>query len=155
MSPYPDRNYFGIGIVCGKTPENLGTLWRSAEQLGAAFIFTVGARYKRQSADTLKTWQSIPLFQYQTVQELRCNLYDCRLVAVEMGGVPLPVYRHPARCVYLLGSEDNGLSRAARDLCVEQIAIPSARQASYNVAVAGSIVMYDRWVRGAAPGEGR
>jgi tRNA G18 (ribose-2'-O)-methylase SpoU len=148
MSPDPDRNYFGIGIVAGKTPENLGTLWRSAYQLGAAFIFTVGTRYKRNITDTTHTWQRIPLFRYESVEDLRAGLYDCRLVAVEMGGVPLPLYRHPARCAYLLGAEDNGLSRAAREACVEQVAIPAARTASYNVAMAGTIVMYDRWVRG-------
>ena len=30
--------FFGIGIQNGKTPENLGVLWRSAQNLGASFI---------------------------------------------------------------------------------------------------------------------
>jgi len=29
-------SYFGIGIYQGKTESNVGTLWRSAYQLGAA-----------------------------------------------------------------------------------------------------------------------
>lgn len=139
--------YFGIGIVAGKTPENLGTLWRSAWQLGAAFIFTVGARYRPHSTDTTHTWRRIPLLQLATIEELRSQLYDCRFVGVEMGGVPLSAYSHPSRCAYLLGAEDNGLSRAARALCVEQVSIPAVRMASYNVAMAGTVVMYDRLVK--------
>ena len=34
--------FFGIGIQNGKTPENLGVLWRTAQNLGASFIFTIG-----------------------------------------------------------------------------------------------------------------
>ena len=30
-----EAGYFGIGIENGKTPENLGVLWRSAQNLGA------------------------------------------------------------------------------------------------------------------------
>ena len=37
--------YFGIGVVGGKTAANQGTVWRSAYQLGAAFTFTIGARF--------------------------------------------------------------------------------------------------------------
>lgn len=139
--------YFGIGIVSGKTPENLGTLWRSAWQLGASFIFTVGARYRPHATDTTRTWRHIPLLQLATIEELRGALFDCRFVGVEVDGVPLPAYTHPDRCAYLLGAEDNGLSRAARDRCVECVSIPVARLASYNVAMAGTLVMYDRLVK--------
>ena len=36
------NEYFGIGIQNGKTPENLGVLWRTAQNMGASFIFTIG-----------------------------------------------------------------------------------------------------------------
>ena len=39
--------------VGGKNANNLGTLWRSAFQLDAAFLFTVGGRYKVQATDTV------------------------------------------------------------------------------------------------------
>ena len=35
------NEFFGIGIQNGKTPENLGVLWRSAQNLGASYIFTI------------------------------------------------------------------------------------------------------------------
>jgi hypothetical protein len=31
--------YFGIGIQNGKTPENLGVLWRTAQNLGSELHF--------------------------------------------------------------------------------------------------------------------
>ena len=37
-----ENEFFGIGIFNGKTPENLGVLWRSAQNMGASFIFTIG-----------------------------------------------------------------------------------------------------------------
>lgn len=48
----PMRGYFGIGIVEGKSTENVGGLWRSAHALGASMIFTIGFRPPRQPTDT-------------------------------------------------------------------------------------------------------
>lgn len=137
--------YFGIGIVRGKTPENVGTLWRSAYQLGASFIFTVGRRYPKQHSDTVQAWRSIPLHEYEpdTFQVP----FDCQLVAIEMGGKPLQEFVHPQRAVYMLGAEDHGIPRWALDRCVHHVSLPAIRSESYNVAVAGSLVMYDRLVK--------
>jgi tRNA G18 (ribose-2'-O)-methylase SpoU len=141
-----NRGYFGIGVVNGKTPHNLGTLWRSANQLGAAFIFTVGKRYPAQHCDTLKTPRHIPLHEYEGQEDFRVP-FDCQLVAVEMGGKPLAAFKHPERAVYLLGAEDHGLPKWALDRCVHRVSIPSVRTESFNVATAGAIVLYDRLVK--------
>ena len=143
------RGYFAIGIEHGKNTFNVGTLWRSANILGAAYLFTVGRRYKRQSSDTLKTWRHIPLFHYEDLDELSANMpHDCLLVGVEMDPAAVPINRanHPERCVYLLGAEDHGLTRDAIARCNRLISLPGDR--SMNVSVAGSIVMYDRIQRG-------
>lgn len=139
------RGYFGIGIYHTKTSENVGTLWRSAYQLGAAFIFTIGRRYKKQASDTTKTWKHIPLIEYTTMEIFKANLpHSCLLVGVEMGGKSLATYPHPERAIYLLGAEDFGLPEVVRDQCHQIVSIESARSESYNVAVAGSLVMYSR-----------
>ena len=65
-------------------------------------------------------------------------------VAIEMGGEPLETFEHPERAVYVLGSEDSGLPESVVRACHRHVALPASRSASYNVAVAGSIVMYDR-----------
>lgn len=139
------RGYFEIGILSGKTPFNLGTLWRSAFQLGAAGIFTIGRRYPQQASDTVKAWKHVALREFETLDEfLAAQPYACKLVGIEMGGRPLRTYAHPERALYLLGAEDNGLSRGALAACQEVLSLPAVRTDSYNVAVAGSIVMYDR-----------
>lgn len=139
------RGYFAIGIEHGKTKANLGTLWRSADVLGAAFVFTIGARYTPQNSDTMKTWRRIPLVTYLSVEDLHEHLpYSCPLVGVELdpGARPIEQFAHPERAVYLLGAEDRGLSPATLRLCHHVIALPGDH--SLNVAVAGSLVMFDR-----------
>lgn len=140
------RGYFEIGVYKGKTEVNIGTLLRSAYQLGAAGVFVIGARYKPQSSDTLKSYKHIPLRHYDTFDEMYNNLpYGAMLVGVEMGGMPLSeVKGHPQQAVYLLGSEDNGLPEKIIKRCHRIISLESIGTPSFNVAVAGSIVMYDR-----------
>lgn len=143
------RGFFAIGIQNTKTVQNIGTLWRSASILGAQYIFTVGARYKHQSSDTLKSWKHIPLFHYLTMEELLEGLpHDCLLVGVELDQKSIPVtsFSHPERCVYLLGAEDNGLTPDAIKTCHKLVQLPGDK--CMNVAVAGSLIMYDRWIKG-------
>ena len=58
--------YYVIGIYHTKTECNVGTLYRSAYQLGAAFVFTIGRRYKKQASDTYNTTLHIPLYHYES-----------------------------------------------------------------------------------------
>ena len=142
--------YFGIGIVGGKNEANQGTLWRSAYQLGAAFTYTVGARFEKSSSDTTKTWTNLPMYSHDNWNAFAASApYDAAWVAVEMGGAPLATFHHPDRAVYVLGSEDNGLNSSVLRACAHVVELPAevGRGASFNVAVAGSLVMYDRLVK--------
>jgi len=141
------RGYFGIGVYHPKHEVNIGTLWRHAMGLGAAFIFTIGERYHRQAADTPKTWKHRPLFHFATWEDfVEHQPYDCPLVCVELAETAheLPAFTHPERCVYLLGAEDHGLPE-----CIMAghavVTIPGGL--CYNVATAGTMVMYDRWLK--------
>jgi tRNA G18 (ribose-2'-O)-methylase SpoU len=141
----PDRGYFGIGIERAKTEANIGTLWRSAFCLGAAFIFTIGRRYPPQASDTTKTWRHIPLLEYTDLKDFYAHLpYDCRLIGIEIlpDAKPLETFSHPLRAVYLLGPEDGSLSKPAIEMCHTLVRFTSTH--CLNVAAAGSIVMYDR-----------
>lgn len=90
------RGYFEIGIYMNKTPYNLGTLWRSAYQLGAAGIFTIGHRYKTQASDTLKTYRHVPLRQYENFDQfLAARPHDCPLIGIEFGGKKYYVITKP------------------------------------------------------------
>jgi len=139
------NEYFGIGIQNGKTPENLGVLWRSAQNLGASFIFTIGNRYAKQACDTHNAVKAMPYFHYETFEDFYMHLpKGAMLVGVELTeeAVSLETFEHPRRCVYLLGAEDHGLSKKAIKKSHHLIKFKSVM--SLNVAIAGSIVMYDR-----------
>ena len=139
------RGYFEIGIYQGKTPSNLGTLWRSAFQLGAAGIFLIGNRFHKQASDTVQAYRHIPLREYKDFDHFQeTRPYNCMLVGVEMGGRNLSTYNHPERAIYLLGAEDSGLPNIVRDKCQSIISLEAVNTLSYNVAVAGSLVMYHR-----------
>jgi tRNA(Leu) C34 or U34 (ribose-2'-O)-methylase TrmL len=140
-----DRGFCGIGVFHPKTSINVGTLWRSAHVLGADFIFTVGRRYERQSSDTTKAWKHLPLFNFESMDDLHEHLpYGCPLVGVELDprAVPLSGFKHPERACYVLGAEDHGLSLDALERCHAVIQLPGTY--CLNVAVAGSIVLHHR-----------
>jgi len=139
------RHPFGIGIEHVKSQVNIGTLLRSAVNFGASFVFTVGRRYKRQASDTVYAPGRIPVWHFADWQAYRASCpFDWIPVGVEIrpDATSLETYRHPVRCVYLLGPEDGSLGREARGMCKSLIRIPS--QGCLNVAVAGAIVMYSR-----------
>lgn len=139
------RGYFGVAIYRPKNSTNIGTLFRTANILGAKFMATVGPRYQHQPGDTLHTPRHIPLFEYTTFDAFKSNLpKDSQLVAVEL--VPnaclLEAFKHPQRAIYLLGAEDDGLPKDIINQCDHVIALRGDR--SMNVSVAGSIVLYDK-----------
>ena len=74
--------------------------------------------------------------------------YDCRLVGVELDkrSVKVEHYKHIDRCIYLLGAEDSGITTEARNKCHQLVQLPIG---NYNVANAGSIIMYDRYLKSA------
>lgn len=141
------RGYFGIGIYHAKTEHNIGTLWRSAQLYGAAFIFTVGRRYQMQASDTPKTRNHTPLFEYSTIDDLVAHLpQSCPLVGVELDprAQALSQFAHPERACYLLGAEDHGLPLNVLDRCHAVVQVETLRPQSLNVAVAGSLVLHHR-----------
>lgn len=141
---------FGIGIENPKYGVNVGTLWRSAVGFGASFVFTIGRRYKRQASDTVNTPSRIPVFYFSTLERYRESAaFDWIPIAVELaeGAGSLVTFVHPEKCVYILGPEDSSISKAAQRMCKYTVRIPSC--GCLNLAVAGSIIMYDRIAKGA------
>lgn len=145
MSIFLRRGYFGIGILHNKSVANIGTLWRSAKILGADFIFTIGKRYEGQCTDTSFTHKHIPLYNHTSWESFKQNIpYECPIVAIETGErhVLLSEYNHRPNCIYLLGAEDEGIPDEILAECDDIVRLEG--EFSFNVAVAGSIVMYDR-----------
>lgn len=142
------RGYFEIGVYQPSKSENVGTLLRSAYQLGAAGVFLIGSRFQRQCSDTCHADRHIPVRQFATWEQFKAaQPHGTDLVAVESpeyGGRWLSGFTHPERAVYLLGNESRGLPAEVVKQCGRVVSIESLRQPSYNVAVAGSLVMYHR-----------
>lgn len=145
--------WFAVGIARGKTLSNHGSLWRTALQLGASMVFTIGARYNRRvegACDVYKTSRQIPSLSFEDTSAFIAAMpSDAVIVAVEYGGVPLDEFEHPRRAVYVLGGEDSGVPPALVAAARWHVAVPTApdRPASLNVAAAGAIVLYDRFCK--------
>jgi tRNA G18 (ribose-2'-O)-methylase SpoU len=145
-------------VLRPKYVENLGTLWRSAHALGASFLFTIRDRFPPEARrdpvaadpalgrpeDTARSWERLPYLTFPTVEALRDAMPLHTLVGVEQtdDAVDLAAFEHPAQAIYLLGSEIDGITPPALRSCDLLVRIPS--RGSLNVAVAGSIVLYDR-----------
>ena len=145
------RGYFGIGIDGANKPGNVGNLVRTAHAFGASFAFVVHPALRDRKheaglndfADTAKSADALPFYIYDGPDQIE-RPSGCRFVGVELDdrAVALPVFRHPTRAVYVLGSERFGLSPAMKEACDDVVCIPT--QFSLNVATAGAVVMYDR-----------
>lgn len=147
------RGYFAIGVYNPKTSENIGTLWRHALLFNAAFIYTIGARYKVQASDTSKSHRHIPLYHYADITDFTAHKpQDCAVVFVELGppALNLSTYEHPERAIYMLGAEDSGIPpeiilNYEHNMAVVKIESPNPQ--SMNVATAGTLAMYDRYIK--------
>lgn len=142
------RGYFGVGVEGISKPMNLGAIMRTANAFGASFVFTVNAAdriRKAYKADTSKTFESVPYYQWDSVEEIALPR-QCKLVGVELtdSATDLPRFSHPRSAAYVLGRERGDLSEEMLEKCDYIVRIPT--QFCLNVSVAAAIVMYDRIV---------
>lgn len=139
------RGYFGIGVERLSKPTNAGNLFRTAHAFGASFVFTVNTLPAKQKlySDTSNSFENMPYYAWETLDDMALPK-GCSLVGVELldDAVDLPEFRHPRMCAYILGPERGSLSDGVLAKCQHTIKIPA--KFCVNVAIAGSIVMYDR-----------
>lgn len=142
---YEKNGFYGIGIIHGKEHLNYGTLFRTAQIFDADFTFVIGTKYKPQKTDTLRSFKHIPSYSYHDFPDfINHRPFDCNLISIEITheAINLTEFSHPKRAIYILGAEDDGLPVEVLKACNETVCIYEER--SLNVAVAGSIVLYDR-----------
>ena len=128
-----------------KDKYNWGTVVRSAYNFEADFIATVGSRLPKQASNTCKTERHIPVFHFVDWNSMRSGLpVECVPVAIEVDGtLMLESFCHPERAAYIFGAEDGTLPEM--DGWSKRVKIATNR--CLNLAVATSIVMYDRHVK--------
>jgi tRNA G18 (ribose-2'-O)-methylase SpoU len=141
-----ERGHCGIGIYGAKFESNVGTLWRTAFNFSADFIYTIGKRYKPQRSDVVKAYKHIPMYEYETWDEFKVPR-GSELVCVEINdhAKDIHTFNHPEQAVYLLGAEDHGLPKFILDDADHIIKIPTHKCA--NVSMIGGICLYDRQLK--------
>ena len=138
----------GLALWRVADPGNVGTLIRAADALGPAFVSLsdgcadpTGPKALRASAGAVFR---VPLGGFGDVPGRRVAL-------VPLDGVPLHELALDGRVLFVLGAERTGLPEEVLATCGEVASIPQAPAAeSLNVAMAGTIALYERAARFAA-----
>lgn len=142
---------FGIAAYQHKTDTNTGTLFRTSYLYNAWNLASIGRKYKKQSSDTCDSINHIPYYFFEKFEQF-ANYYrnlKFELVAVELDEKSnnLIEFEHPTNAIYILGNEGYGIHKKCLDQCDSIVQIPTKQPISMNVAVAGSIVIYDRFFK--------
>ena len=144
------ERFCGLGFLYPKHEQNVAIAFRSAVAMGLAdFLFTVGpCQYVRPQADTIDSYKLKPCWQFDDVMEMVKKRPLCtELVAVELtdDAVPIEEFEHPKRALYLLGNERDGFGDNIRHF-KKRVKLPSIG-VSMNVAIASSVILYDRYMK--------
>ncbi|HVE95207.1 MAG TPA: TrmH family RNA methyltransferase, partial [Acidimicrobiales bacterium] len=141
--------------VCDRlqSPGNLGSIVRSADALGADAVVLLGRSADPYDPQAVRgstgSVFSVPVVTVPSHETVAAWLVPARsevglrVLGTDEHGTPLThgVVKPPV--AILLGSEATGLSRAARELCDDVVALPMRGVASsLNVAAAASIFLY-------------
>jgi TrmH family RNA methyltransferase len=130
-----------------RSPFNVGSVFRTADAFGVEELLLSPAcadpRHPRalrsaMGAVDLVAWRRLALKDLTKPDE------ELPLFSLELGGESLESFAFPPRGIVVLGSEELGISREARELCTYgTVSIPmSGAKGSLNVAVAFGILMY-------------
>lgn len=141
------RGFCGIGVFMPKNKENIGTLIRSAKMFKADFVFMIGKRYVSQCS-AVKLDTKIPIFyfkDFKTFCECMPPVEKYTVIELTKDSIPLSRYQHNQRGIYILGSEDKGIPKEMLESKKCEF-VEIEGDSSLNVAVAGSIVLYNRLI---------
>jgi RNA methyltransferase, TrmH family len=131
----------GIALWHVGDPGNVGTIVRTADALGPAFVALsagcadpTGPKALRASMGALFR---VPLARFDDAPRPWVGL-------VPRGGRPLSELDLDERVTFVLGAEREGLSQEVAEQCDDLVSIPLAEGAeSLNVAVAAAIALYE------------
>ncbi len=138
---YPGRKVYLEDL---RSPFNVGSVFRTADAFGVEELilspscadpFHPRARRSAMGAIDLLSWRKAGLESLSG---------DLPVFALELGGVGIDNFSFPEKGIVILGSEELGVSRQARNYCTRgMVSIPMVgAKGSLNVAVAFGILMY-------------
>ena len=139
-----------------KSAGNLGMMIRTATAFGVSGVVVSGHGADEFDPKCVRssvgTFFSMPIYHtngicafQQKIDDLRKNLSVNIIAAGSSEELPLPEIKLTAQATFIaLGNERKGLSLGFRDIADQLVQIPlSGNFTSLNVAVAGSIVLYE------------
>jgi 23S rRNA (guanosine2251-2'-O)-methyltransferase len=133
-------------------PQNLGTLLRSAEAIGVHGVILPERRAVQVTPIVEKASAGAArLLAIAQITNLVRTLNDMKKAGAWVVGVEnepsAPTYDHAdltGPMVLVLGSEGRGLGRLVRETCDSLVRLPMrGKVSSLNVAVAGSVILYE------------
>jgi TrmH family RNA methyltransferase len=147
----PGRELRVLVLDAVQDPGNVGTLVRAAAGLGAAGVVALPGTADVWSAKVVRAAMgahfAVPMLP-ATTDALAAFLTapEVQLWGADGAGRPVAAAAAdaPARLAVALGNEGAGLTTPVRALAAALVAVPSTgRVESFNVAVAGSILLYE------------
>jgi RNA methyltransferase, TrmH family len=139
---------FGLVLDAVQDPGNFGTIVRSADAFGAAFVAVLPGSVDPWNGKAVRSAAGssmrVPILELPFVElltflrERGFVLFGAAMDGVSAEGLPVP-----ARAALALGNEGAGLSATVREACDSLVAIPIRGAAeSLNVGVAAGILCY-------------
>lgn len=140
------RSPIVVACLWPKTGENLGTIARTCDAVGATMVIPEGALAARalRKGNTIGVHNTL----YETVADPMVWLAACGMyrVAIELahGSTPIDAIRQVVTpTVIVVGHENHGVPNEALAWCQQAVEIPmSGVGNSLNVAVAASLLIY-------------
>jgi 23S rRNA (guanosine2251-2'-O)-methyltransferase len=148
--PPPDGTGLVLALDGVSDVHNLGALLRSADLFCVDAVLIPGRRTAKDSGVVAKISSGasafVPLFEVTNLVRGLAALKDAGfwIYGADMDGGSAQEAKLTGNAVLVLGSEGAGLSRLVRETCDQLIRIPTGGHVdSFNVSVAGGILMYE------------
>ena len=132
-------------------PGNVGTLIRTAAACGFTDVYAAGS-VDLYSPKVLRSAMSahfcVKLHELESIESAFALLDGVETVCADMGGSNVFESKFGGKTALVLGNEGNGLSDYAKAHATRSVALPMANGfESLNVAVAGSVIMYQIYAK--------
>ncbi|MDR0764832.1 MAG: 23S rRNA (guanosine(2251)-2'-O)-methyltransferase RlmB [Synergistaceae bacterium] len=152
--PRPPEPAMAVIMDHIEDPRNMGAIIRSAEAAGALFAAFPSRRGALPTGTVAKTSAGASLrFPLASLGNVANAINEAQKAGFWTIGLdeeaPGTIYDSPlpARCVFVVGGEGSGMSRAAGASCDESLRVPMKGEGgSLNASVAASVCMFE-WAR--------
>lgn len=158
-----------IGLTNPKSPSNVGAVMRAAGCYSVNEVYYTGKRYAQAAkysgdklnTDTKNARQSISLCGVEQLTDIISqNLWhnttensvslahdqnnELKIVCVDLveGAIPLPLFKHPEKALYIFGPEDGTISQKVIDQADSVVYVPT--KGCMNLAATVNVLLYDR-----------